>query len=281
MIVLNDVVSSNNTSVMNANFQKIQDVLNGDVVKRNVEVGEANELNTHLDMNQNRITNLAPGVTANDAATKGQLDFIAAGGVTEVLAGANVVVDSTDPAKPVVSSTASGGVSSVVAGANIAVDNTDPNNPVVSSTASGSSTFHGASMRVTTDINNRNGTYTIPFGFVEYDTDGFTSHGVDDTKLTIPAGVAKVQVTSFVELGNHSTSIPVTMHIKLYNSAGVYQRRWAGGNELGYDSTLATITTPCVQVSAGDYFIVVVVTTDTAWSVTTADLAVEYKDGTL
>jgi len=72
-ITLNEVVSPNNTSVMNANFQKIEDAINDDVVKRNIEEGEANELHTHLDMNYNKMVNLEDGVNPRDATTIGQL----------------------------------------------------------------------------------------------------------------------------------------------------------------------------------------------------------------
>lgn len=59
------------------------------------------------------------------------------GQVTEIVAGANVTVDSTDPSRPVVSSSGSvgGQVDSIVAGNDISVDNTDPENPVVTNEA--------------------------------------------------------------------------------------------------------------------------------------------------
>ena len=73
-IVLNDVVSPNSTSVMNANFQKIEDAINDDLLKREVVSGEANEMRTHLDMNSNRIGNLANGINPQDAATLVQME---------------------------------------------------------------------------------------------------------------------------------------------------------------------------------------------------------------
>ena len=73
-IVLNDVVSNNNTSVINTNFTKIEDAINNDLLKREIEIGEANEMRTHLDMNSNRVTNVADGVNPQDAATVAQLD---------------------------------------------------------------------------------------------------------------------------------------------------------------------------------------------------------------
>lgn len=54
-------------------------------------------------------------------------------GVRSVVAGANVSVDATDPANPIVAAAAPGGgtVDSVVAGSGISVDATDPANPIV------------------------------------------------------------------------------------------------------------------------------------------------------
>ena len=84
-ITLNDVVSPNNTSVMNANFQKIEDAINNEVVKRVIEAGEANEMHTHSDMNQNKIVNVAEAENPNEVPTYGQLT------ATEASAGASAV----------------------------------------------------------------------------------------------------------------------------------------------------------------------------------------------
>lgn len=72
-IVLNNVASANNTSVINANFQKIEDSINDDLLKRQIDSGEANEMRTSLDLNGNRMVNLAEGVGAQDAVTLSQM----------------------------------------------------------------------------------------------------------------------------------------------------------------------------------------------------------------
>ncbi len=53
--------------------------------------------------------------------------------IQSIVAGANITVDNTDPANPIVTATGTGGgvVVSVVAGTAITVDSTDPANPVV------------------------------------------------------------------------------------------------------------------------------------------------------
>lgn len=57
------------------------------------------------------------------------------GGVSRIIPGDNVTIDSTDPTAPEVSASGGGGgggIASVTAGQNILVDSTDPANPVVS-----------------------------------------------------------------------------------------------------------------------------------------------------
>lgn len=163
-IVLNEVVSPNSTSVMNANFSKIEDAINDDLLKREIEVGEANEMRTHLDLNSNKTVNMQDGVDATDGATVGQMEAFQAtisdgeDGYTPVKGvdyfdgvdgidgapGAQGIqgeqglqgiqgepgVDGADGAD----GSGSGIVLSVVAGTNVTVDATDPANPIVSST---------------------------------------------------------------------------------------------------------------------------------------------------
>jgi hypothetical protein len=162
-IVLNNVASPNNTSVINANFQKIEDSINDDLLKREIEVGEANEMRTHFDMNFNKIVNVFDGVDPQDVVTKAQLDVVESGQipgptgatgatgaagadgddgadgtgvVATIVGGTNVTVDATDPVNPIVNVPTIGGqVDSVVAGTNVTVDATDPANPIVSADA--------------------------------------------------------------------------------------------------------------------------------------------------
>lgn len=70
-----------------------------------------------------------------------QADLAAAlaGKESELIAGANITIDRSDPEAPVISSSGGGGgggVESIVAGDGINVDDSDPANPVVSATGS-------------------------------------------------------------------------------------------------------------------------------------------------
>ena len=63
-INLHDIGSGYNLANINANFQLIEDFLNNDVLKREIEAGEQNEMRTHLDMNQNVIVNASEVIPA-------------------------------------------------------------------------------------------------------------------------------------------------------------------------------------------------------------------------
>ena len=91
---------------------------------------------------------LPPGGTDGQMVYKvGSDDYSATWGdppfsVQSVVAGANITVDATDPANPIVAGPAPGGrVDSVVAGTNVTVDNTDPANPIVSASGGGGQEF--------------------------------------------------------------------------------------------------------------------------------------------
>jgi hypothetical protein len=68
-VVLDDIGSGYNLSKINSNFQKIEDELNDKVLYRNNPVGEANQLDTQVDANSERIINLPDAVTAGEPLT--------------------------------------------------------------------------------------------------------------------------------------------------------------------------------------------------------------------
>jgi hypothetical protein len=158
-IVLNNVVSANNTSVMNANFQKIEDAINDDLLKRVIETGESNQMQTHIDMNGNKMTNLVGGTSDSDAVTVGQFEELRPVKGVDYFDGDDGAVGPQgeqgiqgiqgeqgvqgiqgiqgiqgEPGADGADGTGSGIVLSVVAGTNVTVDATDPANPIVSST---------------------------------------------------------------------------------------------------------------------------------------------------
>jgi hypothetical protein len=67
-IVLDDSLSGTSIAVINNNFQKIEDVLNNEVLFRDNPAGDPNEMQTYLDANGYRIINLPVPIDGNDAA---------------------------------------------------------------------------------------------------------------------------------------------------------------------------------------------------------------------
>lgn len=67
-IVLNEATTPDRLSVINANFQKIEEALNDKVLYRDNPSGTPNEMDSPLDMNGKRIYNLPAPQSDNDAA---------------------------------------------------------------------------------------------------------------------------------------------------------------------------------------------------------------------
>ena len=68
-IELDDVSSGYSTGTINTNFQRTEDELNNNVLRRDgLSVGEANQMEVELDMNTHKIINLAEPTSSTDAA---------------------------------------------------------------------------------------------------------------------------------------------------------------------------------------------------------------------
>ena len=89
-IVLEDTGSGYNLSTINNNFKKIEDELNNKVLRRDINQGEGNEMNTHLDLNNERGVNCADAQDDSDIPNFGQLKLFGSGGESESEAWAEV-----------------------------------------------------------------------------------------------------------------------------------------------------------------------------------------------
>lgn len=85
-IKLNNVTNPSNVTVMNDNFQKIEDELNEKVLYRKVPIGEPNQMSNDLDMNGKRIYNLpVPTEDHEPARVKDLKDKVVGGDYQRVL----------------------------------------------------------------------------------------------------------------------------------------------------------------------------------------------------
>ena len=73
-ISLKNVGSGFKRSALNENFTDIEVAINNEVLTRDGSTALAAD----LDLNSNRVTNVAAGVNPNDAATKAQVDAVPA-----------------------------------------------------------------------------------------------------------------------------------------------------------------------------------------------------------
>lgn len=96
------------------------------------------------------------------------------------------------------------------------------------------------------------GVYTaIQFAAEEYDTDNFHDNATNNTRLTIPSGVSRVRVSGSVKHSGAPAGTQIT-HIRKNGSNFVGQPAIRLTN-CDVDVTMA-ITSPVVNVVAGDYF---------------------------
>lgn len=73
-LVLNDLTTTyGSQTLINNNNASIEDHLNNKVLYRNNPAGEPNQMENQLDMNSNKITNVADGTNNSDAVNYGQL----------------------------------------------------------------------------------------------------------------------------------------------------------------------------------------------------------------
>lgn len=117
--------------------------------------------------------------------------------------------------------------------------------------------FRGAKAVMTSDDTTQNiqaGDTAIPFDSASFDTDSFWAGGAP-TRLTIPAGIAYVELVGQVNITTSTADSTLKVGIYHYNSADVAQAIY--GNRFvemgGTARSLQAVTGP-VAVSSGDYF---------------------------
>ncbi|MEH6546922.1 MAG: hypothetical protein V7701_10860 [Sneathiella sp.] len=89
-----------------------------------------------------------------------------------------------------------------------------------------------------------------------YDTDGFHDPTSNNSRLTIPIGVSKVQLTAQIRWDGTTTNIREVQFYK--NGANAYAGRAFKRAEALSGTTLQSLTSPVLAVTAGDYFEVAV-----------------------
>lgn len=147
--------------------------------------------------------------------------------------------------------------------------------------AGGSAVFRGALLEEDTDTSRGTGQFTATYDVEVYDTDSFADIGTDNDRITIPSGVTKVQASTVITATGLAAGVNNAVEIFHFDSGDTLIRRYSHGQQMGFNDTFNTVTTPVITVSLGDYFLVKIVNADSSWTQTYVALGVEYKDGTL
>ncbi len=128
--------------------------------------------------------------------------------------------------------------------------------------------FRGASVKKVADQTAQNFTTAtaVIWDAEDYDTDGFHDNVTNNSRLTIPAGIAYVRLLAGIRMASVTAS----------NSLGLTIRK-NGTTTIAGNSATSSLTSPAIQiaspvvaVAAGDYFeVVLTVVTDTSTDIIT------------
>lgn len=148
------------------------------------------------------------------------------GTVETIVAGANISVDDTDPANPIVS--ASGVLETIVAGTNITVDDTDPANPIISSSGGGSGTVETivAGTNITVDDTDPANPIVSATGsdlvlVVPSTAGGTVTLDFDSDIEKIFVGSASFATPKTIAFSNDTNALIFTLTLTITNVAGV------------------------------------------------------------
>lgn len=141
--------------------------------------------------------------------------------------------------------------------------------------------FHGALVERSTDLARGDTEITNLFLTEVYDTDAFADVSGASDRLTIPAGVIKVQVSAELECSGIGSTNGRRLIITHFNSGDTEINNYSGAGTHLYSTVFTTVTTPVIVVSAGDYFKLTSKSNDVSWTQHHVSMGVEYKDGTL
>lgn len=141
--------------------------------------------------------------------------------------------------------------------------------------------FHGAKVSDSDTVARTATALVNTYDTEVYDTDGFATISGTTDRLTIPAGVTKVQLSGHID----ATGIPANtagyMAFNHFNSSDALQREYGSSIQTGNTLRTQISTSPVISVAEGDYFTMETDYNDASWDQIFVELSIEYKDGTL
>jgi hypothetical protein len=129
--------------------------------------------------------------------------------------------------------------------------------------------FRGCLLRVSTPVTaiNSTSTYTVIWNSETYDTTDFHSTGTTPTRITIPSGVTRVQLTAGVQLDQVASGGNMSFWIEK-NGLGTPGVVAGYGGQVGFVNPSFNVMSAVVDVAAGDYFEVKFIGQDTSVNLT-------------
>jgi hypothetical protein len=121
--------------------------------------------------------------------------------------------------------------------------------------ASGSSTFVGAMVKKSADETGANFTTAaaVAWNTEVYDTDAFHDTVTNNSRLTVPSGITKVDVKGTIRLNSVSANVLTQIAIRKNGSVD-YDGHAAQDTSNGQTTRDLSVTALGVPVTAGDYF---------------------------
>ncbi len=130
-------------------------------------------------------------------------------------------------------------------------------------------TYSGASAYMTSDDTTVNATsgYTLSFDAERYDAGGWWDAGAP-TRMTVPAGVTKVDVVASARISALTNDVMVQILLQHLDSSNTALDQIGNSTSQPSANVFASVTALGVPVTAGDYFLAIVqTTTDTSITV--------------
>ncbi len=218
------------------------------------------------------------------------------GSVATIIAGTNIdSIDSSDPRNPIINAAAGSGGANTTKGdlegfstvaARIPVGTNDQVLTADSAqalgvkwaTSAGGGGAPSACVLVrTSSVAKVGGTVAVNWETVTYDDDSWSDLGTNNTKLTVPTGVTRVNITTQLNGSSFSTNTDLTTVIEHYDSgdsllAVVASSICSAANTTFPKANTAVLGVECVVT---DYFVVNHLSADTSWNLLNARVCIQ------
>lgn len=195
--------------------------------------------------------------TDRDSTSEGQVD--------SVVGGTNCSVDSTDPINPIVNADASP-ILTLTMGTNMTNSGTTTD-PILDASGGGGAIQGGRVSRTSGVTGRGNSNTSMSWETEVYDDNSFIDIAGDSTRLTIPSGVTRVNVSALILSSSVDIGVRCALIIAKHNSSDVFQINAAFTEVTSVDATPSiSVCALGIDVVAGDIIHIKHLFDDTSWT---------------